>query len=406
MPSPFLPFLAQEPAPQQPAAPQPPGAPQQPAAPQQPGAPQQPAEPEREFSLFEPPTRMFRRDIQQPPIVAIPVLLGVLALVSVIVERLSAFITRRLAARTKTTIDDALVERLPSVVRTLLFFVAAQVVLQALVHDPESLRTWTQIVRAAGIVCVGLALTRVALRMVDAWVHDRPQMSPVGPGIKLALKVLVIPVLLITVLQVFGVEIAAFLTVLGVSSLAVALALQDVLKNIFSGLQIVLDQPVRPGDFVNVDAGGIRGVVLEVGLRSTKLRTLDNNVVIMPNATLGNAVITNMDLSDPSHVHVATLGVAYGNDSRRVHALLFDEAKRVTEECPGFVKEPPKVQFAGFGASTLDFTIAVRVERFSARPDCATELHHRLLARLVAEGIEVPSTRTLVVRQDNPLTKS
>lgn len=352
-------------------------------------------------ALVEPPTKIFGTDYDQPPVIAIPVLLACLALVSIVVERVATWLVRKLTSRTKTTVDDALVAALPKLVRTVLVFVALSVVVQALVHDKDRLETWTRVVRAVGVVAVGLVVTRVGLSMVDAWVRDRPQMSPVGPGIKLALKIAVIPVLLITVLQVFGIEIAAFLTVLGVGSLAVALALQDVLKNIFSGIQLVLDQPIRPGDFVSVDDGKVRGTVLEIGLRSTKLRTIENNIAILPNANLANALIINMDAADPTFVHTVTIGVAYASDSRRVQKLLSEEAQRTVDEIDEFAKHPPVVTFAGFGDSALNFTVAVRVTRFSHRADAITELHHRLLARLNAEGIEIPfPTRTVLMRPD------
>ncbi|MCE9637920.1 MAG: mechanosensitive ion channel family protein [Planctomycetes bacterium] len=386
MPTPLLPILAQQapPAPQ----PVPPGGPPVPPV-------------VRETTILEPPTKIFGRDYDQPPVIAIPVLLACLALVSIIVERVASWLVKKLTSRTKTTVDDAFVKGLPKLVRTVLVFVALTVVVQALAHDPARLETWTRVVRAVGIIAVGLVVTRVGLSMVDAWVRDRPQMSPVGPGIKLALKIAVIPVLLVTVLQVFGVEIAAFLTVLGVGSLAVALALQDILKNIFSGIQLVLDQPIRPGDFISIDDGKVRGTVLEIGLRSTKLRTTENNVAILPNANLANALIVNMDSVDPTFVHTVAIGVAYASDSRRVHQMLTTEAQRAVDEIPELVKQAPIVAFAGFGDSALNFTVAVRVARFSQRADTSTELHHRLLARLNAEGIEIPfPTRTVLVRPD------
>ena len=380
MPSPFLTILAQESAP---------GAPQQP----------DPAPAEREFSLLEPPTAIFRHEFPYAPIVAIPVFIGALVVLSFIVERISAWLVKRLTARTQTTVDDAFVGGLPAIVRIALVFIGAIVVVQALVHDAARLEVALNVVQAAGVVAIGLALTGLALRVVDAWTNDKPHMRPVGPGIKLTLKVLVIPLLLVLVLQVFGVDIAAFLTVLGVGSLAVALALQDVLRNIFSGIQLVIDQPVRAGDFVSVDDGRVRGVVLEVGLRSTRLRTLENSVIILPNATLANATITNTDVLDPLYAHVLKIGVAYGSDTRRVQEVLKDEVESTVRENPAFAAEPVVVQFIEMGDFALTFRVIVKLRQFSGYVDPVSELLHRIYARLGREGIEIPfPTRTLHVK--------
>lgn len=375
---PFLPFLAQQ------------------------GVGEPPA-PSWWASLFEGTTQIYGQTVHHPPVIAVPALLGILAVLSVAIERVAAWIIRRVASRTQTRVDDVFVEGLPTVVRTLLVFVAAHVVAQALIHDPQRADTVFRVIRAIGVVVLGIVMVRVALRMTDAWVEGRPQMRPVGPGIKLALKVAVIPVLLVTVLQIFGIEIAAFLTVLGVGSLAVALALQDILKNIFSGIQIVLDQPIRAGDFIVMDDGKVRGTVLEVGLRSTKLRTAENNTVIVPNATLANAIVTNMDLTDRAFVHTITVGVGYDTDTRRAEAVLRETAAQAIAEVEAFSKEPPVVVLRELGDSAILFNVAVRVRQFSDRPATVGELQHRLVERLRAERIEIAfPTRTLYVRQDPP----
>lgn len=363
----------------------------------------QEAQPSFWDSLFSPPTHIYGQQVAHAPIVAIPVFLLILAVVSFVIERVAAWFVQRFAKKTATQVDDVFVESLPRLIRTVLLFVALHVVVQALVRDPARADTAMRVIRAIGIVAIGIVATRIALRMTDAWVEGRPQMRPVGPGIKLALKVAVIPVLLVTVLQTFGIEIAAFLTVLGVGSLAVALALQDVLKNIFSGIQLVLDQPIRAGDFVSMDDGKVRGTVLEVGLRSTKLRTVDNNVVIVPNATLANAVVTNMDVVDRTHLHTVVVGAGYDSDSRRVQAVLEETARALADGDERFTKDPPVVAFREFGDSALVFALTVRLRTFADRGTAGSELNHRILERFRAEGIEIAfPTRTVIVRQEPP----
>jgi len=352
-----------------------------------------------------PTTRFLGRYWKAPPYIAIPIFLGVLAATSFLFERLSVYLIGHFTSRTPTKVDDAFVEGFPRLVRTICILIAINVVTHALLGQ-DSHETAGRVIVALSIVVLGFALTQLVLRLVDAWTTSRPQIGPLGPGIRLAVKVAVIPVLLITVLRVFDVPVEAFLTALGVGSLAVALALQDILKNVFAGIQLVMDQPVRAGDYV-ILASGVRGTVLDVGLRSTRLRTLDNNIVILPNNTLANEIVTNTDVIDNTYIHHATIGVGYGSDTRKVEAALLDEAGKVIAEVPGFLSDTPKVAFTGFGQSTFDFRVTVRLSRFSGQFEPLSELNHRLLARLRAEDVEIPfPTRTVVLRNDAPAAGS
>lgn len=385
-------FLQQQPVPdpQQPGEGRPQGAP---------GGGDGKDAPAFEIHPLDPPTIVYGYRIEYAPVVAIPVFLGALALLSLLVERIASFLIRRVAARTATRVDDVFVESLPGLVRAQLTFIALHVVADALVAREDASRKVEQVLTALNYVVVGIVLTRLGLRMTDAWVESKPHLKPVGPGVKFAIKVLVIPILLVLVLQAFGQKVEAFLTVLGVGSLAVALALQDVLKNIFAGLQIVLDQPIRAGDFISLDDGKVKGTVLEIGLRSTKLRTAENNVVIIPNANLATAVVTNAELVDRAYAHTLTLGVAYDSDTRRAQAVLEEELRRAVAEVPGFVNEPPQVFFRDFGDSALVFVVTVKVRQYTDRLQALGELNHRLHGRLAAEGIEIPyPSRTVYLR--------
>ena len=158
---------------------------------------------------------------------AIPVFLGVLALTSFVVERIAAWFIGRVAAKTDTKVDDVFAQGLPGVVRLTLAFIALNVIVQALVMSEVASSTSGKAIAAIGIVAVGIAVTRLLLRMTDAWADAKEHRRPIGPGIKLALKVAAIPVLVVLSLHSAGVQIAPLLTVLGVGSLAVALALHE-----------------------------------------------------------------------------------------------------------------------------------------------------------------------------------
>ncbi|HXH81647.1 MAG TPA: mechanosensitive ion channel family protein, partial [Candidatus Tectomicrobia bacterium] len=204
----------------------------------------------------------------------------------------------------------------------------------------------------------------------------------------------------LVLLGALGIEITPLLTALGVGGLAVALALQDTLSNLFAGVHLLADRPIRVGDYVKI-GDAVEGHVVDVGWRSTRVRRLQNTVVIVPNKTVAESVITNYDLPESRMALLLRVGVAYGTDPDRVEALLLDEAQRAAREVPGLLADPaPVVRFIpGFGEYSLDFTLVCQVATFVDQYLVQHELRKRILRRFAAEGIEIPfPVRTLQIR--------
>lgn len=332
--------------------------------------------------------------------VAVLIFIGILVLLTIIVERISVALVRKLTSKTDTKVDDVFVGGIPGIVRSICVMLALRVVAVVFTHGARQ-ETLLTVLHGLTVAIVGILAARLLLRMVSAWIDSKPEMKPLGAGIKLTIKVLVIPVILLAILQALGIKIEAFLAALGIGALAVGLALQDVLKNIFAGVQLVLDQPVRAGDFIQL-ANGTRGTVTEMGLRSTKLVTIENNTVILPNSTLANEIITNTDIIDQSYAHHLPLGIAYGCDTRQVSKVLFEEATEIAKSVPGFLPDGVQVFLLAFGDSAIQFRVTLRLRRFAGSNDAVSELNHRIYARLQREGIEIAyPTRTLFVRNES-----
>ena len=137
--------------------------------------------------------------------------------------------------------------------------------------------------------------------------------------------------------------------------------------------------------------------------RSTRLRTLQNNTVVVPNQQVARSVITNYDLPEPRMALPLRVSVAYGTDPERVERVLLDEAARAVDEIPGLLAEPkPRVRLIpGFGESSIDFTLTCHVASFVDQFDVQHLVRKRLLQRLAAEDIEIPyPTRTVHLRTD------
>lgn len=340
-----------------------------------------------------------------PPEVTVPVFIAGLVLITWLVERIVLTVLRRMTARTDTKVDDALANGLPTVLRPLVVFIALHVIVQQFLRDekdPTRLSSEGALAEKAvmvvSIIVLAIAITRVGLRMLDAWISVDPARHPVGAPMKLGLKVGMVPLAFLAALQAVDYPISSFLTALGIGSLAVGLALQDTLKNMFAGIQIVLDQPIRAGDFVEIDRNA-RGTVMEIGLRSTKLRSVDNNIIVIPNAIIAGAVVTNFDTEDRCYVQSFQVCVAYGSDTRRVCSLLEEVATAAHKDLPGMLPEPATAAVTELGESGVNVTVSVKLRQFIGRAAVVSEIYQRFHDRLRAEGIDIPyPTRTVLLR--------
>jgi len=194
-----------------------------------------------------------------------------------------------------------------------------------------------------------------------------------------------------------GISITPVLTAFGIGGLAVALALQDTLSNLFAGFYISVAGQVRPGDYIKLNTGE-EGYVADISWRSTTVRSLSNNLIIIPNAKLAQAVVTNFHLPDCRFSLSIPVSVSYRSDPDHVEKVLLEEARAAAVSVPSLLSDPPpSVQLIpGFGDSALNFTLSCQVTEFAEQYRVQHELRKRILKRFRAERIEMPyPTRTV-----------
>ena len=210
----------------------------------------------------------------------------------------------------------------------------------------------------------------------------------------------------IVILNTLGISVLPILTALGVGGIAIALALQDTLSNLFSGFYVSLAGQVRVGDYIKLDSGE-EGYISDITWRSTSIRSLQNNVIIIPNAKLAKATITNYNLPEQSMVVPVAVSVSYNCDPQLVENLLLDEGKKAVGQVPGLLVEPaPVVRFApGFGPSSLDLTLYCYVRKFADQSLLQHEMRKRIFARFRQEQIEIPFPTRTVYMHDAPASQ-
>ncbi len=211
------------------------------------------------------------------------------------------------------------------------------------------------------------------------------------------MKIVIFVIAAVTILDHFKVDVKGLLAVLGVGSLAIALAAQDTIANMISGFIIMLDRPFREGDRVVLPSGETVDVY-DIGIRSSKFLTFDNTLIVVPNNDLVKSKITNMSYPDePVQVKI-DLGVAYGSDIEKVKAVL---VKAASEHRAVSAEPKPVASFVSFGDSALKFQLACRVAKLSDQAAAGEDLRCRIYRDLAEAGIEIPFPRRVVyLRKD------
>ena len=319
------------------------------------------------------------------------------------------FVVRRLrrwAARTSSTFDDLVATGLRGMPVLWSILIGLHLALTAApIAGEGELRSIAHRVLVVGIV---LSATLLVMRLVTGVIGARSGQA--GRGATIFANIARIAVLVVGVLvafQTLGIAIAPILTALGVGGLAVALALQPTLSNLFSGIQILMTRKINPGDFIRLSSGE-EGFVTDISWRETTIRTLPNNLVMIPNANLATSQVTNYSLPEPEIGFGVTISVAHGSDLAQVRAALLEEAKAVQSADPGAVPGfVPVVLIGGISESAIDLLVILRTKDFLGQGGMKSALYERVLDRLTRDGIRLPvPTRTIIHRGDPRLPPS
>ncbi len=205
---------------------------------------------------------------------------------------------------------------------------------------------------------------------------------------------------LILILQTFGVAIAPLLTALGVGGIAVALALQPTLSNLFSGLQLIASGKINIGDLVQLESGQ-RGIIRDITWRNTTIETGQNNIVVVPNSKMADSIIENYYLFDREILFNIVVGVGYESDLEKVERVSVEVAKSILAQHDGGVKGfVPFVLFFNFGESRIDLRVYLKVNEFANQALITSDFIKALHKRYALEAITIPfPARNVFVQQ-------
>jgi small-conductance mechanosensitive channel len=192
------------------------------------------------------------------------------------------------------------------------------------------------------------------------------------------------------VLQTLGISIAPILTTLGVGGIGVALALQDTLTNLFSGIHIIASKQIKTGDYIKLESGE-EGYVEDISWRNMSIRELGNNIIIIPNGKVAKSILKNYDLPKKEMSVVMQIGVSYKSDLAKVERVTTQVAQEILNEVQGGVEEfDAFIRFHTFNDFSIDFAVILRAREFVDQFLLKHEFVKRLKEKYDEEGIEIP----------------
>lgn len=310
------------------------------------------------------------------------------AAVLFIARRLFFRYLHRWAGRTNTAADDVILEaiRHPS-----LFWVVALALYVALDTSSFPERYVGHGLKALYVLIVlsiTMAAANITSKLVQGAIEGSTAGAPVSGLSRTIIRAVIFSIGGLVLLNGLGVSITPILTALGVGGLAVALALQNTLSNLFAGIHILVEKPVRVGDYMKLSEGN-EGFVSDIGWRTTRVREVTGNIIIIPNSKLAQSVLTNYSLPDTRVAIVMKFPLAQDSDIDLAEAIIKDEAAKAASRISGLVRDiQPAVRLSqGLTESAVEFTVVLIADEFAVKADAEHEARKMILKRLKLEGV-------------------
>ncbi len=345
-------------------------------------------------------------DLQGLPSSARTALLSLLAiglayLVGQVGRRIFRKQVSRIVRRTSSRWDDAVVE---AVARRIPFWSLLIGVYVAAGFWPLSPHIATTLDKGLYIVAAAsftFLASEILVKLVRTHGAGLDAALPTTTLTENLIRIVVVTLGLLVILNGLGLSITPMLTALGVGGLAVALALQDTLANLFAGFYLTVAKQIRIGNYIRLSSGE-EGYLVDIDWRSSRLRELSNNTVLVPNAKLSQSIVTNYHLPDQELAVVIEASVDYKSDLDRVETITTDVAREIMQTVPGGVRGfEPLVRFHTLGDPGIGFSVILRAQEFVDQQLIKHEFVKRLHRRFSSEGIAIP-IKSLVQRQDDP----
>ncbi|WP_067811077.1 mechanosensitive ion channel family protein [Actinomadura kijaniata] len=322
-------------------------------------------------------------------VIAAAAVLAVALAVAVISRVLAGRLNRR-AGDTRWAWDDLAAKLLHDLAVPMSLLGGAWIAAEILIVNRRTLDYTGKVLTALTIIIVALALARLFAGVVTSVASARQGVAANVTIFANITRVLVLGIGMLVMLQSLGVSITPLLGALGVGGLAVALALQDTLANLFAGVHVLASKTIEPGDYIRL-ATGQEGYVVDINWRNTSIRTLSDNIEVIPNQRFSDTILTNYHRPAQDMGLLIQASVSYDSDLESVEKVVIEVGQEVMAEVEGGVKDTEVlVRYHTFADSGIGFTVILRTSEFGDQFRIKHEFVKRLHRRFRAEGIEIP----------------
>ncbi len=309
-----------------------------------------------------------------------------------ILHPILAYYLKKISQKTETRYDDVLIEILTKPIYNLILLIG----LYSGVRSLSILQNYDTLIDklffTAVVILASYVISKVLSILISNWLQVQKKYQKTPQLISKVVTVVIYLIALMMILRNYNVEVSPLIATLGIGGLAVGLALQNTLANFFSGLYIISDRPINVGDFIEIDTSltTLSGFVDDIGWRSTKIKTWNNTIVIIPNSKLAESTIVNSSLSDRTVNTKITCGVDYHSDLEKVENVTLETAKKLQKEFSGAVKDwEPVMRFNKFADSNIEFFIVLKATDIIAKSLLAHEFIKVIKKSYDKAGIEI-----------------
>jgi small-conductance mechanosensitive channel len=324
------------------------------------------------------------------------ILIGSAALLGFIVKRFLLVWMSNVAAKTNWKGDDIIIDSLKNVIE---FFFVLSGIYFSVFYLPFT-EKWSglilKFVEVAFVLLFTVFVAKVATKAVRGYQNTQDGKVQNTSIFGIVVKTIIYILGGLIMLQALGISITPLLTALGVGGLAVALALQDTLSNLFAGLQILAAKNIQVNDYIQLENAD-EGYVVDINWRSTTIRALPNRIIIIPNNRLSTSIVKNFSKPDLEVSVPLEVGVAYGSDLEKVERVAIEVARQIMLTVEGAVPtHEPLVRFHTFSAYSVNFTVILRAKEYVSQYLIKSAFVKLLHQRFMEEGIEIPFPITTV----------
>lgn len=321
-------------------------------------------------------------------------IIGIGAGIAWLSHRVLAWLMRRITGQTQTYLDDVVVSAAGFSLKTAVFVGGLELAIAQLSLIPM---TWRDDINRLFFVIYILLIFIFLYRLIGGLVYwygkevvhkTETDLDDKFLGLfrRIALTVLM-TTLIVIIMGQFGIEVSALVTTLGIGSLAVALAAQETLGDMFAGFTIMIDQPFKVGDRVELLDIDTWGDVIQIGLRSTRILTRDHRTVTVPNSVIGKGLIVNYSLPSTKFRVETHVGIAYGTDIEFARSVMIEAIRQQDWVMQG---ERIEALFLEFGDSSLNFRVRCWIEHYVETRRIIDKMNTALYHALNQNGIEIP----------------